>query len=485
MKKAGCVAIAVPVVPFVASVRGGNVQANVRSWLVPRWTSRRLGLRRRVGAAFIGTALVLTLATAAVVWGISRAYLIEVRQQTGIRQAQASAAAVQRLLAPQDADLPQQAQQLAGINESGVLVTRGGDVLTAVGLAPEQVPPQLRRLVESGTSARQRVRIDGEVRLIVGIPLVTGASYYQSLTFQRVDAALRALSATLIGTGIAGVLLSALWARAAVHRSLRPVEELTAAAQAMAHGQLTVRMPEDDPDLAPIARAFNSTTAALERRVRSDARFASNVSHELRTPLTTMTNAVAVLDRRRPQLSGAASEALALLSSEIRRFERLVLDLLDIARVTEGGPNLTLEQVLLPDLVRDLAAAEGWGPVEVRDEGLPVAADRRRLARVLSNLVINARTHGGGLVRLAVRRQGDSARIEVDDAGPGVPADVREQIFERFVHRPTQQGGRDGGAGLGLALVAELTALHRGRVWVEDRPDGGARFILELPLAGP
>jgi signal transduction histidine kinase len=241
-------------------------------------------------------------------------------------------------------------------------------------------------------------------------------------------------------------------------------------------------MPENDPDLAPVAQVFNTTTADLERRVQADARFASNVSHELRTPLTTMTNAVAVLDRRRTQLPDAAREAVELLGSQIRRFERLVLDLLDLSVVIEGNRQLALEPVILPDFLRRLAAAEGWGQVEAPDENFTVSADPRRLERIISNLVANARSHGGGLVRLAVAGWGDRVRIEVDDAGPGVPPEARSLIFERFVHRPTRSGSADRGSGLGLALVAQLTALHQGRVWVEDRPEGGARFVVELPI---
>ena len=439
-------------------------------------------MRSRVTAVFTLSALVLGISAGAIIWGISRAYLIDVRQQTGIRQAQASAAAIGRLLSPEDPDLPRQAQEFAGVNESGVLITRGSRVLASAGLGPQQIPARLRQLIDSGESARQRVRVNGEVQLIVGIPLATGASYYQSLPFRRVDNALRTLTVAMLAAGAAGLVLNALWARAATRRALRPVDELTAAARAVARGELGTRMPEHDRDLAQVARVFNTTTADLERRVRADARFASNVSHELRTPLTTITNAVAVLDRRRAQLPDVAREAVDLLSSQVRRFERLVLDLLDLSVITEGDTNLALEEVDLRDFVRRLAVAEGWGRVSVPDEAVTVVADSLRLERIVSNLVANARTHGEGLVRLAVSRRDARAVIEVDDAGPGVPEPDREVIFERFVHRPTRSGQRDRGSGLGLALVAQLTALHRGRVRVEDRPGGGARFVVELPL---
>ena len=419
---------------------------------------RTVGLRTRVVLIFTLASLVLVLSVGLIVWGVSSRSLLDLRQQGALRQAQASAAVVQRLLTPRNPDLPRQAQELAEVNESGVLVTERGSVLASTGLAPEQVPARLRQLVESGVAARQRVRIDGEVRLLVGIPLGEGRTYYQSLPFRRLNSALGALRATLVTAGVSGVVLG---------------------------GELTARMPEDDPDLAQLAATFNATTAALERRVKADARFTSNVSHELRTPLTTMGNAMAVLERRRAQLPEAAREALELLGSQLARLERLVLDLLDISVITEGHRTRSQQHVHLPGLVRQLAATERWGPVVVLDEALDVSVDPRRFERVVSNLVRNAQSHGGGLVQVTLRRHGEHARIEVNDGGPGVPPDHREHVFERFTRGEAESGAKPGGAGLGLAIVAEVTRLHQGRVWVDDRPGGGARFVVELPLARP
>ena len=109
-------------------------------------------------------------------------------------------------------------------------------------------------------------------------------------------------------------------------------------------------------------------------------------------------------------------------------------------------------------------------------------ADRVRLERVVANLLDNARRHGKGLVRLGVLRHEGRARIEVDDAGPGVPADAREHVFERFARgSPADREATDSGAGLGLALVSQHVRRHEGHTWVEERPGGGARFVVELP----
>lgn len=442
-------------------------------------------MRRRVHALFLSAGLLLVLSVGLVIWLLAYGYLVDLRQTSGARQVEASAATVERLLAPDDPTLPRQAQDLAGVSESGVLVLRGGQVLAAVGLTPQELPPRLRSAVEAGQRVRQRVRLQGEVRLLVGIPLRTGAAYYQALPFRELDSTLGRLRSTLLVAGVLSLLLTLLLARLAIRGALRPVEELTAAAQAVARGELGTRMPEDDRDLAELAGVFNATTGDLERRVRADARFAGTVSHELRTPLTTMANAHALLERRRRQLPEVAQEAVTLLGSQLARFQGLLLDLLDMAVVTGTPDRVLLEPVELGGLVRALAAAEGWGPVRVGDAPLVVSADPRRLERIVSNLVRNAQTHGQGLVGVSVLRCGDTARIEVDDAGPGVPVGDRRRVFERFARGTSDSAGKPPGIGLGLAFVAELAAQQHGRVDVQDRPGGGARFTVELPLARP
>lgn len=467
------------------------------STLRRRW--RTMGVHRRVRVVFLLGGVLLALFVGLTIWLLARGYLTDVRQGAAVRQAQASAVTVQRLLTPQDPGLPRQAEELSGVNESGVLVLRGQQTLASAGLTLPQVPQVFRQRVEAGERLRQRVRIDGEVRLLVGIPLSTGASYYQSLPFRELDRTLSTLSLALLGAGVTVALSSLLLAGLAVRGALRPVEDLTRAAQAVARGDLGTRLPEDDRDLADLARVFNATTADLERRVRESTRFAGTVSHELRTPLTTMANAVVLLERRREQLPEVAREAVQLLSSQLARFQRLLLDLLDIAVVTDSSDRLALEPVDLSRQVAQLAQAEGWGPVEATGEPVVVHADPRRLDRIVSNLVNNANTHGAGLVRVGVLRCGDAGRIEVDDAGPGIPVADREAVFERFTRGTSagvaaSSGGGDGaaappdvaaspGVGLGLAFVAELAALQHGRVWVQDAPAGGSRFVVELPVS--
>ncbi len=197
-----------------------------------------------------------------------------------------------------------------------------------------------------------------------------------------------------------------------------------------------------------------------------------------------MANATELLSRRRAELSGTASRAVDLLGPEVHRFQQMVVDLLEISREDQTADAHELEALDLAELVRNVLGARVDAAPPLETDGRPalIRGDRRRLERVVVNLLDNAERYGGGAVRVAVGRHGGRLRLEVDDAGPGVPEQFRERVFERFARgsRAGQRGG-DSGAGLGLALVAQHVARHDGTVWVEDRPGGGARFVVELP----
>jgi two-component system, OmpR family, sensor histidine kinase MtrB len=322
----------------------------------------------------------------------------------------------------------------------------------------------------------------------VAVEIGTGSGIFVELfPLVELDRTLRFLGIVLLaGAASSGVLGFALGAWAS-RRALRPLTELTAVAARVASGELQTRLPDSgDRDLAALASAFNDTTVAMEARVLRDARFAGNVSHELRSPLTTMANAAAVLQRRRGEFSGTAGQALDLLLSEVARFQRMVVDLLEISRDDQQANEPAGEIVDLGDLVRNVIAARSRLPASVDVEAPPplIKGDRRRLDRIVANLLDNADRYAGGAVRVAVFRVRGGARLEVDDAGPGVPDEMRERVFERFA-RGDQAGqrGQGGGSGLGLALVAQHVRHLGGRVWIEDRPGGGARFVVELPEA--
>ncbi len=167
----------------------------------------------------------------------------------------------------------------------------------------------------------------------------------------------------------------------------------------------------------------------------------------------------------------------------MKRFEAMVLALLELSRIDAGAADVHVEPVDIALLCRKVATRYGFAelPVVV-DAGTPteVAVDRLRFERILANLLQNADIHAGGPVRIAIGSPVSSfVDIAVEDAGPGVDENEREHIFERFARGATSLHGV--GTGLGLALVSEHTHLLGGTAWVEERPGGGARFVVRLP----
>lgn len=264
---------------------------------------------------------------------------------------------------------------------------------------------------------------------------------------------------------------------------LRPLTRVAGASEELAQGGLGTRLPvEDDNDLARLVDSFNRMADSLQARIEREARFASDVSHELRTPLAALTASSEVLAGRRDELPERSQKALDILLRQLRRFDRMVLDLLEISRIDAGAGDLHLESIPIGRFLERVVSGAGYGdiPVTVADSISTVVVDRRRFERIVVNLLENARVHGGGATAISVEDRAGHVELRVDDRGTGVPVVDRQRIFERFA-RGT--GGKfNQGSGLGLAIVAEHINTLGGMVHVEDGPNGvGARFIVTLP----
>jgi len=450
----------------------------------------RVPVRHRVVAAFALGSVAVSAVVAVATWNLTTGYMLQQREQSVSRQTLVNARLLDTRLTSGSSDLGALLTGLASSPGAAIFV-RQPDGWIAGGTATDNIdvadmPPALIAAADRGDIARQRLRVGGAPLVAVAMQLPDSrATYVEVFPLRDLDRIFRFVSLMLLGGVLASGLLGGSIGWWASRRVLRPLTELTAAAARIAHGDLSTRLPErDDKDLGPIAAAFNETAGDLQERVARDARFASDVSHELRSPVTTMAAAMEVLVRRRDEASPAARHAIDLLDADLRRFRRLVGDLLEISRVDQGAFRLSAERLDLAELARYVVARSSAGdravPVEA-PRPVPVLGDRRRLEQVVSNLVDNAEGHGRGLVRVAVCQADRVARLEVDDAGPGVPVEERERIFERFA-RVSDRDRRieDTGSALGLALVAQHVRLHSGRVWVTDRPGGGARFVVEL-----
>ena len=469
----------------------------------------RLGLRARVTLTFAIAAFGLSALMAGITYFTARATFLSERQAAAQRQAFANAALVQNALRSPTTQVSQLIESVDTLPGSRSVLRTGGQwYATSISVSQSAIPPAERALVLSGTPATQLFTLAGTPEQVIGVPLpAVHAAYFEVFSLDELAGTLRSLAIALAGAALVTTIAGAVVGRWASSRALRPLAGLTDAAVAIAGGELDTRVDTgDDPDLEGLASAFNRMTANLQDRIEREARFTSDVSHELRSPLTTLTATVSVLESHRSELAPRAQRALDLLDGDLRRFTRMVDDLLEISRFDAGSAELSLDEVDPGELVRRAVAASApAGPDGVRGsvafpveigpgvEGLRLAVDKRRFERVMANLTDNADFYAGGVTRVRVERQPEpirgvlvpaqAIRVIVEDHGPGVPESERPHLFERFY-----RGGRAGqrasghGTGLGLSLVAEHVRLHGGRVWSEDAPDRGTRFVVELPL---
>jgi signal transduction histidine kinase len=461
-----------------------------------------LGLRRRILLIFTLGALGLAAFLAFTTYGLVRSNLASQRDRASIAAAYRNSRLANGQLSADGATMADVAQQLEGGDDNPFVLQWNGEWSPpSSGLSEQSIPESLRdRVIAENVDARMITEIAGATYEIVGISLEgVNAQYFEFFNLEDdnetlSNVALSLLLAATITTGL-GVLVGVLAAR----RAVRPVADASEAAKAIAGGRLETRLaPTEDPDLGVLASSFNDMAAALQQRVERDARFASDVSHELRSPLMTLSASIDVMEARREEMPERAQAALDLLVSDVARFRGLVEDLLEISRFDAGAIRLHLEDLRVSEFVRNAVAVSSAPGVEVsttpRAESAIISGDRRRLARVVANLIDNALAYGAGQPEVSIEDGNSEAevlthvKIAVEDHGPGVPVEERALIFERF-SRGISAGQRSGseGAGLGLALVDEHIRLHDGRVWVEDRSDGqqGARFVIELPARMP
>ncbi|MEZ0088964.1 sensor histidine kinase [Streptacidiphilus sp. EB129] len=331
---------------------------------------------------------------------------------------------------------------------------------------------------------------DGDV-LVTGIPLAGVEDAVHRLEMIE----LTVFAAALAATGIAG----ALWVRLA----LRPLERVAATAVRvtelpLASGavELPTRVPEADrgTEVGQVGAAFNRMLGhvedALARRHASEERlrrFAADAGHELRTPLAAI-RGHAELARLHPQPQAPeVARALERVQAESVRMGGIVDDLLLLARLDAGRP-LVRQEVDLTVLAIDAATdAQVAGPghrwvLDLPERPVAVTGDRDRLHQAVGNLLANARLHTapGTTVRVRLCRADARVRLTVTDDGPGIPEQLRDELFERFTRGGGGRSRTDGGSGLGLAIAHAVVSAHGGALTVESRP-GHTEFCLDLP----
>jgi len=451
-------------------------------------------MRARVTGFFFLTGLVGALGLASVTYAVTRSYLIDQRRDVARQQAVNNAHLIRdRLTTRRSSDAGEVLQSIRTENKGYALLhlETGNKSFSqdTLSFTNADLPRELREQVLAGSTGYQYYALKGQPYLAVGVSIAEpAAQYFEVFPLNTVDRDLRVIgTALVIGASTTALFAAGLgwWAS---RRLLRPLSRVADAASELASGGLDTRLPPDpDPDLDRLATSFNGMADAVQARIQREARFASDVSHELRSPITALTAAVEVLDARRADLPDRSQQALDVVVHQVRRFDQMVLDLLELSRLDAGVAELNREDVDLASIVQRIANRYGFGevPIEVGPGAdVPIPVDKRRLERIVANLLDNARQHAGGPARVSIelsRASGEpTLNLAVEDSGPGVALSERTRIFERYA-RGTASRSRVG-TGLGLALVAEHAHAHGGRAWVEDRPGGGSRFVVSFPV---
>jgi signal transduction histidine kinase len=410
-----------------------------------------------------------------------------------------------------DADELSTQSQLAGLgdrrfeeriyagNDLIRIVDGAGNELYATEGTPDLGPPNTEEVTQVGDLA-----VASQRALDLPSPLGETPAYVQyAQSRASVDETVSRLW-LLLGIGVLGGAGLALLAGLAVaQRAMRPIASLTAAAREVANTRdpsKRVPVPETEDEVGELAhtldqmlRELDAARSETEQMVQSQREFVADASHELRTPLTSILANLELLQARLAERGGDTEDAeiVAGALGSSRRMRRLVSDLLLLARADAGrsGPKRDCELTAIADAaISEARAVSSEHAIELHaDKPVPVVGNPDDLHRLVLNLVENALRHtpAGTRIDVALRAEGDEVVLEVDDDGPGIAEELREQIFSRFVRGAGPADLAAGsGTGLGLAIVKAVAVSHGGDVVAEESPHGGARFTVRIPLAG-
>ena len=432
------------------------------------------------------------LALSIVTYASTRTYLLKQRTEFATRQAFNNAQLVRTVISLNSSD--------AGDLMSNIRSERGGYAVLHLGESDSFYPQEPLRFTQSnmptqfvaktlsGVTGRQRFLFDGEPYEAVGVNIkAIDAQYFEAFPLSDVARTLSTIRNTLTLGVLLITLTAGLLGLSISNRVLRPLRRVTSVATDIASGGLDIRLADEtDPELARLATSFNNMVDAVQSRIQRETRFASDVSHELRSPVTALAAAIEVLQARRDELSERNQQAFDIIATQVHRFDRTVLDLLELSRLDAGAGATNEETIDLAKFVQQVATRHGFGGVnftstlDLSDE---IVLDRRRIERIVLNLLENARDHAGGATAILVTGDQNQLIISIEDQGVGVAQSERDRIFERFARGTSSRNST--GSGLGLAIVQEHARALHGKAWVETSSSGGARFIVSIARKSP
>ncbi len=451
--------------------------------------------QHRPGGVRLRTSAAATLVVALVLAGASISFIVLQRHLlegslTDVARQQASDVAAQVAQEGVGVDLGG-----GGGDQSLIQVVGGAGSVAAASASIDGEPPVLGLRPDPGevvvaTSSQLPIG-EGEAFVVVAEgttspdgPMVVLAA--QSLeTVQESTAVVGELLLVGYPLVLLAVALTSYWLTG---RALAPVEAIrrrVATIDGTSGLSARVPVPPGGDEIARLARTMNSMLTRLQAGAEAQRRFVGDASHELRSPLATIRAAheIQALHPGATDWTHVSGEVL----SELDRVDRLVADMLLLARSDEHGLALNRHDVDLDDLVVAEAARlrhAGVPDLVVSAPPVRVLGDPDHLARMLRNLTDNAARHARRRVAVSLRATGATAVIEVADDGPGVDADDRERVFERFVRLDQSRARDSGGTGLGLPIARQIARAHGGDLTLDDHAQG-ARFVVAIPLTPP
>jgi two-component system sensor histidine kinase ChvG len=338
--------------------------------------------------------------------------------------------------------------------------------------------------------------------LSVAVPIQRFKAIYGALMVTTeggdIDAILRAQRATLIEVFLVAVLVMLISSLYLAGVIAEPIRRLASAAERVRRGRMGREpmppMPDRDDEIGELAKSLSDMTNSLYSRIDAIEAFAADVAHELKNPLTSLKSAVEMLSRAKDDAGRA--KMIEIVRNDVRRIDRLITDISDASRLDaelsrEAAESVDLKHLLstILDVYRMLGLPRGIAlhlSLPSSEEMIVMGRDER-LGQVFRNLIDNALSFSpdAGTVELAAVKAGGQARVTVCDEGPGIPEANLEMVFRRFyTERPGEHSfGKN--SGLGLSIARQIVSGMGGRIWAENRADrSGARFVVELPLAG-
>lgn len=435
---------------------------------------------RTVLGAVVVVGLALLLASMTMVVSLRRSLTENVRE--------ASVLGAQHVVAQLEGGTPPEEIQLSRDDDEFVqVVASSGQIVAATDNVIDQ-PDALIDLAPS-ESASLDVPFDDEPFLVVGAAADLPSGSFTVIVGRTLDNVIESSAAVTrllaIGAPILLFLVAAItWG--VTGRALAPVESIRSEVESITSEELHRRVPVPGTadEIARLAVTMNKMLDRLEDGQGRQRRFVSDASHELRNPVATIRQHAEVA-LAHPESASLESLAESVLSEDLR-LQRLVEDLLLLARSDEGPLDhndiVDLDDVVFEEIERlrhiTTKSIDAGGLSAGR-----VLGDRKRLSRLVANLLENAARHAASGIGVSLAELGDEVVLVVDDDGPGIAPEDRQRVFERFVRLEEARDRDSGGTGLGLAIVAEVADLHRGTVRVLESPQGGARFEIRFPRA--